>query len=273
MHPVLPLPTSQPTQEEAKFKYIDDMSLCHAVNLNDLQLIDGPVVKPLNFRDRTLHHLPSNKNELQKAVNNVHKFSKIQNFKINNDKTLTVIFNTAESKDFYPRITNMEGVLYKNEENFKILGINLASDKKKGVNFNFYIDKCIQKAYSKLWILRRLVEMGTLMEKLIITYNLRVKIYLEQNAPLWMFTISNAMKAKIEKVQKISLFIILGKHAHTDYLCNLAMLDMEPLEERRQRIALNFATKILKHPQHRNIFTYKVSTKTRSGNKVIVPKV
>ena len=139
MHPVLPLPSSQPTQEgEAKFKYIDDMSLCNAVNLKDLQEIDWPVDTPLNFRDRTLHHLPANKNKLQDAVNNVHKFSEIQNFKINQNKTHTVIFNTAESKDFYPRIVNTEGVLYKNEENFKILGLNLSTDKKKGINFNFY---------------------------------------------------------------------------------------------------------------------------------------
>ena len=84
------------------------------------------------------------------------------------------------------------------------------------------------------------------------------------------------MKRKIEKVQKTSLYIILGKHAHADYLCNLAILDMEPLEERRQKIALNFASKILKHPQHRNIFDYRNSNfyyyKTRSGKKVIVPK-
>ena len=54
------------------------------------------------------------------------------------------------------------------------------------------------------------------------------------------------------------------------------MLDMEPLEERRQKIALNFATKILKHPEHRKNFNYRNSDyfyyKTRSGKKVIVPK-
>ena len=167
-------------------------------------------------------------------------------------------------------------MLYKNEENFKILGLNLSSDKRKGINFNFYLDRCIQTAYSKLWILRRLAEIGTPIEKLVITYNLRVKIYLEQNVPLWMFSVSNAMKIKLEKVQKISLYIILGKFAHTDYLCNLAILDMEPLEERRQKIAVNFATNILKHPEHRKLFNYKDCRyyyyKTRSGKKVMVPK-
>ena len=62
------------------------MSLCQASNLNDLQEIDWPVDLPLNFRDRTLHQLPTNKNLLQNAINNEHKFSEIQNFKINQDK-------------------------------------------------------------------------------------------------------------------------------------------------------------------------------------------
>ena len=35
MHPVLPLPSSPITRDEARLKYIDDMSLCHAVNLKD----------------------------------------------------------------------------------------------------------------------------------------------------------------------------------------------------------------------------------------------
>ena len=104
------------------------------------------------------------------------------------------------------------------------------------------------------------------------TYNLRVRTFVEQNVPLWMFSVSNAMKIKIENLQKISVYIILGKLAHKDYLCNLAILDMEPLEERRQKIALKFAAKILKHPEHRKIFNYKDSNITRSGKKVIVPK-
>ena len=74
------------------------MSLCHAVNLKDLQEINWQIELPVNFRDRTMHHLPIDKNKLQETMNNVHKFSQIQNFKINEDKTHTVVFNTAIKK-------------------------------------------------------------------------------------------------------------------------------------------------------------------------------
>ena len=112
---------------------MDDMSLCHSVNLKDLQEINWPIEKPVNFRNRTMHHLPSNKNKLQDTMNHVHKFSEVQYFKVSQDKTHTVIFNTAITKDFYPRILNTDGVIYDNQDDFKILGINLSSHKKKGL--------------------------------------------------------------------------------------------------------------------------------------------
>ena len=93
-------------------------------------------------------------------MNNVDKFSEVHYFKVNQSKTHTVIFNTAIKKDFYPQIVNTDGVLYDNQDDFKILGINRSSHKRKGIDFNQYINKCIQKAYSNLWVLRRLAEMG-----------------------------------------------------------------------------------------------------------------
>ena len=48
------------------------------------------------------------------------------------------------------------------------------------------------------------------------------------------------------------------------------MLNLEPLDERRQKIATSFAKKILKHPEHRKLFQF-TSDRTRSGKKVILP--
>ena len=186
-------------------------------------------------------------------------------------KAYTVIFNTAILKDFYPRITNLHGKIYDNLENFKILGIDLATDQKKGVNLNTYLNNCINKGYSKLWILRRLVEHGVSIENLLLTYTSRVRVCVEENVPLWMFSVSREMETRIEKLQKISLFIILGKHAHRDYSRNLALLNLEQLDVRRQQIAINFARKILKHPEHRKMFNIINSNRTRSGKKVVVP--
>ena len=115
-HPILPLPPANIEDESARFKYIDDMSMCQSVDLSQLKSIDGEAHKPLNYRDRTLHYLPLNENKLQLQMNQIHEFCKIQNFKINENKTQTVIFNVATSKDFYPRIQNLDGQTYNNVE-------------------------------------------------------------------------------------------------------------------------------------------------------------
>ena len=86
-----------------------------------------------------------------------------------------------------------------------------------------------------------------------------------------MFSIKKETKKKIERVQKISFYIILGKEAHEDYFCNLAILNARPLEDRRQKIAKNFASKILKHPEHRQMFNFTDGDRTRSSKQVIVP--
>ena len=104
--------------------------------------------KPLNYRHRTLHYLPQNKNKLQDKFNEVENFCKIQRNVINSDKTKTVIFNTAQSKDFTPRIRNSLGTEYENVENFKLLGVEFVTDARKGLSFDTYINKCIKKGYS-----------------------------------------------------------------------------------------------------------------------------
>ena len=65
---------------------------------------------------------------------------------------------------------------------------------------------------------------------------------------------TKSQKEKIEQLQKLSFFIILGKHASRSYSHNLAILKSSTLEERRQKIAINFAKKILKNSEHRKMF-------------------
>ena len=119
--------------------------------------------------------------------------------------------------------------------------------------------------------LNRVKEIGVSVERLVETYKLRIRVLLEQNVPLWMFSLNKKMCQKIEKVQKIALYIVLGKNAHKDYFCNLAILELDTLEGRREKIAFNFAHKLLKNPEHRKMFQFDMSSRTRHGNRVIVP--
>mgnify|MGYP003316680727 CR=1 FL=1 len=85
------------------------------------------------------------------------------------------------------------------------------------------------------------------------------------------FSISKALSQKIERVQKACLYIILGRHATSDYFCNLAMLNLEPLANRREVLSNKFARKTVKHPAHSQMFTFANRHNARSGRKVIEP--
>ena len=49
------------------------------------------------------------------------------------------------------------------------------------------------------------------------------------------------------------------------------MLGLETLKDRRDHIAEKFAIKVLKHEDHRKMFQFSESDRTRAGKKVLVP--
>ena len=149
------------------------------------------------------------------------------------------------------------------------MGVDFSTDKRKGISLDTYVTNCFNRGYKNLWILRRLAELGVSTDKLMLTYNARIRVFAEENAPLWMFSVNKSLIKKIERLQKTSFYIILGKDADKEYLNNIKTLKTEPLEKRRQKLAINFASKILKHPEHRKIFSYK-NDRTRSKKRVVI---
>ena len=193
--------------------------------------------------------------------------------KINDKKTQTVIFNTSTSKDCYPRLINSKGFIYDNTEDFKLLGVDIMTDQKQGIRWDSFIRKCIKKAYLNMWILRRLAEFGVSTKDLIMTYIERIRIMVEPHVALWSFSINESLVKAIEKVQKVACFIILGKRSTPSYSRNLSMLNLEPLERRREILCKNFASKVFKHPVHNHMFTLTKGQNTRSGSKVVIPPI
>ena len=61
-------------------------------------------------------------------------------------------------------MVNTDGTEYENVEEFKLLGVEFVSDPRTGVKWDNYILKCIKQAYSNMWILKRLSELGVSVE-------------------------------------------------------------------------------------------------------------
>ena len=92
-----------------------------------------------------------------------------------------------------------------------------------------------------------------------------------QQPNLWHFSITKKLSNVIEKVQKSCLFIILGQLATSSYFCNLKLVNLDLLSERRQKLCTQFAKKTFKHPVHGKMFTKNIRP-TREGRNVIVPR-
>ena len=73
----------------------------------------------------------------------------------NKKKTKVMIFNTARKYDFTPTLNISEDLLEVSEE-IKLLGVKITDDLKWNLN-NQYITT---KAYSRLWMLRKLKNLG-----------------------------------------------------------------------------------------------------------------
>ena len=161
--------------------------------------------------------------------------------------------------------------MYENVENFTLLGVEFVPHPRLGIKWDQYIQKCIKQAYSNMWILKRLVEKGVPRQDLLMTYQSRIRTHLERNVPLFHFSINNQLTKTIEKIQKACVYIILGKFAKSNYAENLALLNLETMAERREKLCKNFAKKSIRHQVHKQMFTWKKGNQTRTKSKVIIP--
>ena len=132
------------------------MTLGESINLKET-LVKKTVdtVGAPNFHERTGHTLPPEKSEVFKKLEETLESSKSCGMVLNPQKTKLMLFNPCRSIDFMP-----EFVLDKNQlevvDEWKLLGVILRSDLKWSSKTEFIV----KKAASKLWILRRLKELG-----------------------------------------------------------------------------------------------------------------
>ena len=131
----------------------------------------------------------------------------------------------------------------------KLLGVVITEDLKWHEN----TAHITTKAYSRLWMLRRLKSMGASREVLIDVYNKQIRSILEFAAVVWNAGLKKEDITKIERVQKSAFAIILGAQ-YQSYEEACITLNMKHLSQRRKILSLKFAKKAAKHPIHSKWF-------------------
>ena len=231
-------------------KYVDDMTAAQAVNLKkDLKIDDQRTwEKPPMRRERFEQFLPDEKNLVQKQMKEVSKYALENEMKLNKDKTKVMLFNSARQSDFMPNI-EVDGQNLDVVEEFKLLGVMISSDLKWQANTD-YITK---KAFSRLWMIRRLKNLGLNLSSLVKVFTTQVRSVLEFGAVTWHPMLTTANSKSIERVQKSALAIILSPN-YKSYDEALALTKLERLDNRRAKLSLSFAKKAAKHPEHSSWF-------------------
>ena len=242
-------------------KYVDDLTLAEALNLNTALVNDNNnyLEKPLTYHNRTEHILPPQESLLYTQVEELLNYTKENEMKINKDKTKIMLFNTKISKDFTPKIS-IEGKEIEVVEELKLLGVKITNDLKWNNNTEYITGR----AYKKLWMIRRLKLNGASNMELRDIYCKHVRSVLEYAAVVWHPGLTLENTTSIERVQKSALAIILGKE-YEDYSKALDLLKLEKLSTRREALCKKFALKSLKSVKYSSWFVLDEKVcKTRS---------
>ena len=118
-----------------------------------------------------------------------------------------MLFNTAKKHDFTPAL-NMNNQTLEVVDEMKLLGVKITTDLKWNSNTKYITSK----AYSRLWMIRRLKLLGASYYELVYCYTKQARSILEYCAVVWHARLSQINSADIERVQKAACSIILGKH-------------------------------------------------------------
>ena len=107
-------------------------------------------------------------------------------------------------------------------------------------------ENMVTRANRRLWILRRLKSLGAKETDLIDMYVKHIRCVVELAVPAWHGAITLEERTDIERIQKSAAHIIMGDD-YISYKCALMSLNLESLENRRNRLCLKFAKKAEKH--------------------------
>ena len=242
-------------------KYVDDLTLAEAIDMDKLEhreIEHRP--QPDAFRCRTGHKLNPSESRLFSQIDKVQEYATRHKMKINVEKTKFMVFNPCRSKDFLP-LKGIEDSEIGMVESAKLLGLSITSN----LSWDDNTKLICKKSYEKMWVLKRLKNLGASRSDLLEVYFKQIRCHAEYAVPVWNGSLTGLNAAKIERIQKSALYIILGDE-YSSYSKALRTLSLEKLAVRRKELCLKFALKCEKDPKFSVWF--KPNTKGRQTRQL-----
>ena len=163
-----------------------------------------------------------------------------------------MFFNPGTARDIKPRFT-FNGDELEVVDQTKLLGIILRSD----LTWSSQTTYMVNRAYKKLWMLRRLKKFGTKQNDLLDVYFKQVRSILEQAVQVWHPNLTSHARNRIERVQKSALSII-RERSYKSYNRGLKLLKLDTLFNRREKLCKKLAKKSVKSDKFSKWFKPKI---------------
>ena len=149
----------------------------------------------------------------------------------------------------------------------RLLGVTIQED----LSWKSNTQNLVKRAYSRMIILRKLVEFDVKNEDLITIYVLFIRSITEQNSVVWSSSLTCDEMANLERTQKVALRIIFGSK-YLSYENALELAGLPKIEDRYKKLLLRFAIKCTQNPKTQNMFPLaKCYEMTRHHEKFEVP--
>ena len=232
--------------DKGKVKWVDDMTVQVSLHLPTALVPDTrpDIPRPVPYRSRHGLRLPRESNKLQDELDNLKRYTDQHLMSANQQKTKVLLFSKMRKFDFTPELQlggseNIEVV-----EEMKIVGFILRSDLKTVSNTRYII----KKAYSRMWIIRRLKALGASRHRLIDVLQKQVLSVLTLGVPAWDCMLTLEERTDLSRVLKTGLHIIWGAE-FTNFAEMLKRSGLKDLQIVRNKIVKKFVRKSTQHPK------------------------
>ena len=153
----------------------------------------------------------------------------------------------------------------------KLLGTIITQDLKWDRN----TAEIVRKAYKRMQILNRAASFTSNIQDLRCIYLTYVRSLLDQSAVVWHSSLTKRNRRDLERVQKTAVKMIMGKK-FSNYKIDLKKLNLDSLNDRREKLCLKFAKRCLKNEKVKNLFPLNITKnqiKTRGRKKYLEKKI
>ena len=242
-------------EDEDKYQYVDDLNLLDLIIMSD-------VLIQYNFRAHVAsdiaigqRFLPPSATRTQFYNNGIALWTQQNHMKLNSSKSQYML-HTRIKEDFATRFT-LDGKYIERQSATKILGVWIGEDPS---SWELNTQQIMKRTYASMSILTKLKYAGLSRSKLLHIYCLHIRSSMEYCSVVWHDNITEAQKKSIERLQIVALKIILGNDCprkddgHFDYDRALVLCNLRSLFDRREKRALDFGKKCIKHTSLKRIF-------------------